>query len=180
MCGYYKHSMSNNAVMAYERGERPRSKWTKADIIQALKDEGYNTELAEGLTVEEMKDLFLYCSSWHHTSSHFNRTDFYSINTDVTKEQIESVKANRTNTNRKQLDTLRKAYVHYLTWEGTCKHPKPIHHEDFAIIKGNWALLRDGSKKSVTSNGFKIIDEFQRAPKGTTDTFKEILKEHNL
>lgn len=29
MAGYSGYSMSNNAVDAYESGEKPRSKWTK-------------------------------------------------------------------------------------------------------------------------------------------------------
>lgn len=32
MAGYNGFSMSNNAVAAYEDGEKPLSKWTKADI----------------------------------------------------------------------------------------------------------------------------------------------------
>lgn len=36
MAGYYGYSMSNNAVEAYKSGEKPYSKWKKADIIQAI------------------------------------------------------------------------------------------------------------------------------------------------
>ena len=37
MAGYADDfSMSNNAIDAYDRGLRPRSKWSKADILNAL------------------------------------------------------------------------------------------------------------------------------------------------
>lgn len=37
MAGYADDfSMSNNAIDAYDRGLRPRSKWGKADILDAL------------------------------------------------------------------------------------------------------------------------------------------------
>lgn len=34
--GYFGWSMSRNAVAAYEDGEKPRSKWTKAAILAAV------------------------------------------------------------------------------------------------------------------------------------------------
>ena len=37
MAGYSGYSMSNNAVAAYENGEKPLSKWKKADILEAVK-----------------------------------------------------------------------------------------------------------------------------------------------
>lgn len=33
MAGYSGWSMSNNAVTAYEDGEKPLSRWTKVDIL---------------------------------------------------------------------------------------------------------------------------------------------------
>lgn len=36
MAGYNGFSMSNNAVSAYENGEKPLSKWTKKNIIGAI------------------------------------------------------------------------------------------------------------------------------------------------
>lgn len=33
MAGYQGYSMSNNAVQAYKQGEKPRSKWTKAEVV---------------------------------------------------------------------------------------------------------------------------------------------------
>ena len=43
MAGYNGWSMSNNAVAAYEDGEKPLSKWTKADIFDAIKEQEKTT-----------------------------------------------------------------------------------------------------------------------------------------
>ena len=36
MAGYNGFSMSNNAVEAYENGEKPLSKWRKSDILETI------------------------------------------------------------------------------------------------------------------------------------------------
>lgn len=69
MAGYKGYSMSNNAVSAYEDGEKPLSKWTKTEIIESLPI--LNADVKSGLkkmTAEQIKREFLYRSSWHHTS----------------------------------------------------------------------------------------------------------------
>ena len=96
--GYVGSSMSERAVAAYENGEMPKSKWTKAAMLTAL-----NTQLTEfednnQLTTQEREELstaitrmkkedifttFLYNSSWHHTSKFANATDFYRVTEDI-------------------------------------------------------------------------------------------------
>ena len=39
MAGYNGWSMSNNAIEAYENGEKPLSKWTKTDIFEAIEEQ---------------------------------------------------------------------------------------------------------------------------------------------
>ena len=86
MAGYYEFSMSNNAIAAYENGEKPLSKWKKADIIAAIEKAIRDKELVlncnmdklKKAPVKELKILCLSYSSWHHTSNHYNKTDFYS------------------------------------------------------------------------------------------------------
>ena len=88
MSGYYGYSMSNNAISAYENGEKPLSKWTRSAILNHIAGLILDGELPEEIVseVDKMKtaDLrqFLSASSWHHTSSHYNRTTFYSVNAD--------------------------------------------------------------------------------------------------
>lgn len=42
--GYINHSMSVNASIAYDQGEKPLSKWNKRDIIKAILEEPDNTK----------------------------------------------------------------------------------------------------------------------------------------
>ena len=103
MPGYYGFSMSNNAVDAYASGEMPLSKWTKQNILNAVERAiaTGDLELSVGLSdlsrlpLKELKKIALIYTSWHHTSKHFNRTDFYSLDLDelqsLSPERIDEV-----------------------------------------------------------------------------------------
>lgn len=171
MAGYHNYSMSNNAVIAYQNGEKPLSKWTKAEILDRLPDSLKAS--AKRLTVSEAKGLFLRHSSWHHTSSMFNRTDFYTLRDaeEVTAADIEEVIARRKPKPEKPQAV--KALVRYGEWVGTRKRPKLIEKESYAILVGNWAYLPEG-KKRTDGKHFTIITTYPRAPKGAADIFKQI------
>lgn len=83
MAGYSGWSMSNNAVDAYSNGEKPLSKWTKADIFDTIEEQEIelkcSMEKFKKLPVKVLKEVCLRYSSWHHTSNHYNQTDFYSL-----------------------------------------------------------------------------------------------------
>ena len=90
MAGYHNYSMSNNAVEAYNTGEKPISKWKKSDIISEINQYRKEFDLPlidnaifKKISIKIMRKHFLTCSSWHHTSSHYNKTDFYSIDEDA-------------------------------------------------------------------------------------------------
>lgn len=85
--GYFGWSMSRNAVAAYEDGEKPRSKWTKAAILAAVAAYCDEFDLVPdaGLSKLTKTELFgraLYNSSWHHTSKFCNVTEFYALDED--------------------------------------------------------------------------------------------------
>lgn len=90
MAGYHNYSMSNNAIEAYHTGEKPISKWKKSDIISEINQYRKEFDLPmidttkfKKVSIKVMRKHFLRCSSWHHTSSHYNKTDFYSIDEDA-------------------------------------------------------------------------------------------------
>lgn len=173
MSGYNGYSMSNNAVLAYHSGQRPKSKWTKSDILAQLTSLGYDTTNAKKLTVAEMKSLFLSWASWHHTSSMYNCTDFYKVSVNgVTDEHIAAVIVSRTTADKPKPEAV-KALVRYGEWEGTRRHPRLVEKEAYAIIIGNWAYLC-GQKKRTDGKHFRIVQTFTKAPKGTADIFKKI------
>lgn len=91
MAGYNGKSMSNNAVKAYQHGEMPKSKWTKAAMINAINEHldtnglYLNTEIFR-LKKSELFDNFFTCSSWHHTGKFYNCTNFYELDESALEE----------------------------------------------------------------------------------------------
>lgn len=85
--GYDGNSMSNRARAAYDLGEKPMSKWTKDEIIEAVEDYLDETEAETAISVDEIKALpawllrqeFLTYRSWHHTGAFYNATSFYGL-----------------------------------------------------------------------------------------------------
>ena len=158
MAGYNNYSMSNNAVLAYQTGEKPKSKWTKKEIIEELRNQTEDLKVdikaLEKRSVSILREVALVQSSWHHTSSHFNRTDFYMV--DASRIEEEDLKIEKKEITEKQVR------AHYLEWSGTRNHPKATDHEEWGTIKGNWFYGDSGTKKSITGNGFKILEEGEK------------------
>lgn len=180
MAGYHGFSMSNNALDAYENGEAPKSKWTKSAIISALEAEGIEAEklvLVKKLSVAFLKDKVLYRSSWHHTSSHFNRTDFYSVDADAIfsastediQRWISEDKASRAEARSEAKQKAeeppkpQRVKAHFLEWGGTRKHPKAKDIIEDGILTDDekWFIREDGSRKSTSARGFYIIEEYE-------------------
>ena len=83
--GYIGSSMSINAALAYGNGEKPKSKWTKAAMLDEIAgycdmfDITYD-ECVEKLKKDELFERFFEWKSWHHTGKYANETDFYGLN----------------------------------------------------------------------------------------------------
>lgn len=170
MAGYNGFSMSNNAVAAYESGEKPLSKWTKADIIEAIENAVREDELTLNCSMAKLKKapvkilkyLCLSYSSWHHTSNHYNKTDFYSLDIDsverLTDERINNEIA-ESKSEKPTEPTEERWKCAFLEWSGTRKHPKATEVIEEGIVKGDWFIRTDGSKKKTTANGFRFIEK---------------------
>lgn len=168
MAGYNGWSMSNNAVAAYEDGEKPLSKWTKTDIFDEIENQEVklkcSMEKLRKLPAKALKEVCLTYSSWHHTSNHYNRTDFYSLDVDYIEnlidEKIEGLirdyKADKKTEDKPLEEKWRCAF---LEWSGTRKHPVATEVIEEGIVKGNWFYRKDGSKKKTTANGFRFIEK---------------------
>lgn len=165
MAGYYGFSMSNNAVDAYESGERPWSKWTKGAILEEVDDLIANgVEIAVDrkslgkVPVLRLKQLLLVRSSWHHTSSWFNATDFYEVS-DARLESLTDADLIAPEPEKKEEPKPERWVCEVLEWTGSRKHPKATAVEVEGEIRGNWLYLDNGTKKSVTARGFRKIGE---------------------
>lgn len=170
MAGYNGFSMSNNAVAAYEDGEKPLSKWTKTDIFDAINEQEVelkcSIEKLKKLPVKVLKEVCLTYSSWHHTSNHYNKTDFYSLDVDrienLTDDKIEELLLDyKTGKKVESKPSEEKWGCAFLEWSGSRKHPVATEVIEEGIIKGNWFYRKDGSKKKTTANGFRFIKQIQ-------------------
>ena len=80
--------MSLRAVEAYENGEMPKSKWSKAAMLEAISDYCDMFGIAYDGSVSSFKrdalfERFFEWKSWHHTGKYANETDFYGLNEDA-------------------------------------------------------------------------------------------------
>ena len=153
---YIDYSMSVNAALAYEEGEKPLSKWTKSVILAAV---GEKAEILSPLNLNELRDLVLYRSSWHHTSKLYNRTDFYAVDEDkleeVTEETVRQIIANRKprETKRKEPPRTIHAEVTYTVWLGNYaryKRPKTV-TETVTYLSGAKQIETSYGTKRLTS-----------------------------
>lgn len=167
MAGYNGFSMSNNAVLAYQNGEKPISGWKKGDILDAIQkyaaEQGIDVhiELLKKVSAPLLKERFLWKSSWHHTSSMYNKTDFYALDEDavesLTLEHIQQMIEQSKTKAVKEEPQVEVWECEYLVWSGSRAHPKATKMTAVGEIKGNWFFLPDGGKKSVNANGFRMI-----------------------
>lgn len=171
MAGYSGWSMSNNAVDAYSNGEKPLSKWTKADIFDTIEEQEIelkcSMEKFKKLPVKVLKEVCLRYSSWHHTSNHYNQTDFYSLDIsrieNLTDEKIDRLLADyKAEKKNEEKPTEEKWRCAFLEWTGTRKHPVAKEIVEDGIVKGNWFYRKDGSRKKTTANGFEFIEKLER------------------
>ncbi len=165
--GYTGYSMSKRATEAYENGEKPFSKWTKKEILIRIKD--INEEKAQAfskLKLSVLKDTVLRYSSWHHTSSMCNRTDFYEVSEEIIEGMTIDDILNLTKKENAKEEPVNKykGTIRYLEWSGARKHPKATEHklEDVWIEeKGCFYLVTNDTgelviKKKIGSNGTMV------------------------
>lgn len=179
--GYAGWSMSKRAVEAYESGEMPKSKWTKTAIINAIFDAiaisdeqpKFNLRTLENYSRDTLFCVFLTYKSWHHTSSHCNKTDFYGLidlSGILAVTDHELIINEKTCKEQRKLERERKKKAEenpelwlceYLTWSGSRKHPKPEEHIGAGIIQGNWFKMANKDNHleftKITNNGFRML-----------------------
>ena len=171
--GYVGYSMSVRAEEAYECGEMPLSKWSKRGILAAVEE--LRPEMVKALARLNLRELHLYAlqyTSWHHTSKHPNRTDFYAINEDfvmeVTLERIEEIVDQREKKETTPPPERKLGDIYYLEWGGTKKHPKPINR----VLKSVW-IEEHGSQYFVYDSQGKLIKRKSMYSNGTWVKYKD-------
>lgn len=178
MAGYaYDWSMSNNAVAAYNRGLRPRSKWTKRDILDALPADKRGELHLDKYPLAFLREHFLSWEEWHHTSKQYNCTDFYLPRVPEWIETPEDADDLYQKWQQHQeKDTTKdaapvKARVTYTHWVDK-RTRKTV--TEYAIICGPWAHTQRGARKRTDGNYFHVDHTYTRAPFGTASIFRDI------
>lgn len=172
MSGYNGFSMSNNAVMAYDDGKMPKSKWTKKAILRAVSTiDPEKAEWLKSVKLAVLKDHVLTCSEWHHTSSWYNETDFFEVDEDfvleLTPEKLIELKQ-ETEHKAKMVNAPRRynADFKYLEWSGSrnFRKAKEIELKNvYCEEKGCFYHVydKDGKfllRKKVGSTGTEVVD----------------------
>lgn len=163
MAGYYGFSMSNNAAHAYDSGEMPLSKWTKATILEQC---GEKAPMLKSLTAKELKCELLYNSSWHHTSKYFNRTEFYSID-DEALEEIDEKRVLEIIAKRKPRQPKKvivpqtiTAEIKYTVWVGSSRnYRRPKEYIETVTYESGCKMLKTqhGNKRMSSITVLKIL-----------------------
>ena len=193
MAGYSGFSMSNNAVGAYNNGEKPLSKWSKAEILQEIriyaKENNINIDMEKlnKVSLPVLRESFLYKTAYHHTSKFYNSTDFYAIDFDTVNEMVdlESVQKLLELTEEEKMlkkqekkeDSPEMWECAYLVWGGTRAHPKATEQTAIGEVRGNWFYLPEGGKKSIKANGFRFIRQIKEEPAVQAQPIKEQTKQ---
>ncbi len=163
--GYAGFSMSNRAVDAYDRGEKPYSKWLKAEMLDAVEDLNPTIhDKCKRLSAPELRRILLVPQGWHHTSIFLNKTEFYSIREDIEELNPEDVPEHVVN--NKDLVEGFWGDITYMEWSGSKNHRRAKEkklenvyiecHGSFYVVlneEGGTEILR----KKKDSNGTTVV-----------------------
>lgn len=189
MAGYKNFSMSNNAINAYQNGEMPFSKWTKEDILNQIDIiNDTKLELAKELTAKELKDFVLQKSSWHHTSKHYNKTDFYNVDENrvdlLNQEQVNHIKSLRVKKTRNKKEVIKStyitAYVTYSEWEGSRKHPKKVDKFDIVQFMSNDKMIKCYNSNNYQKRLNSVYIKYQIEQKTKFATKEQLIKKFKI
>ncbi len=175
MAGYNGFSMSNNAVEAYNNGLVPASKIKGMPAVLV-------TEWCEA-------------GEWHHTSKHYNRTNFYDAatarmtfgldpqNGDVPSDHVDDAKTWAEVGNKAAMAALvnhkasekvdssvthKDCFVQWLEWSGSRNHPSCEECKiegATVVVKGKTATINGYLTKRLDTNGFGFIPEYTKFQK---------------
>ena len=166
----YGYKPNWGAIRAYLDGEKPLSKWSKAEIVNIIKtmiesgEASTDKELLpaiEKLPLPVMKKWLLRKSSCHVTGNAGRHTYFYVLDKasleSMTRERIEEIlKYERTTASKVET---KKCECSFLIWEGPRKNRIPKRVTETGQIKGDWFIRPDGSRKSIKGKGFRVVRE---------------------
>lgn len=177
--GYDGYSMSNNARAAYESGERPLSRWNKTLVIEEIAKE--NGVSPEDISLKMPYQYYLEKTSWHHTSSKYNKTDFYSLvynDEDVSFSQkaIEKINNDKETEIKLRLEYAEKRLAKLNEWNPSATEDETfIYSTDENGIKHKFRK-KYTTKETVLSNMKERVENAKQSEQKSIETLKERLK----
>lgn len=168
-----KYSPNWGAINAYRDGEKPLSRWSKADIMAQVTHmiESGQTTVDEELiphikkmSLPLMKEWLLKKSSCHVTGNTNRHTWFYMVDKGslehLTKERIvQIIKGGEKDRNSHKNEESKTYECSFLEWIGPRASRIPQRVKEIGQIKGDWFYRKDGTRKSIRGSGFRIIRE---------------------
>lgn len=190
--GYVGCKMSERAQKAYDSGERPMSKWSKWDILSELEydlDDDTIAKLSK-YSAQALKNVCLEWTSWHHTGSYANETDFYEVmdgrdadlvqmfkDLDAEEKYLKEERKQKKEEKKKVDMTEIKCQFEYGEWSTYNSRHYLNWYKRYGVKKGNWMYYIEHSclkKKMVSGKYVNILQTFDRAPNGKAEKFNEI------
>ena len=173
--GYDGYSMSERARIAYDTGEKPLSKWTKAAIVEEIdrqlaedyspEEIGFDPAKLKALPLKALKELVLKYSSWHHTGAKYKKTGFYEVQIPkgLTDEQIELAKqtaAQSKETEAEEKPVKYRGDIRHLVWFNS-KATERVLRDVWIEEKGQFYIVTDDDgrlllRKKINSRGTDV------------------------
>lgn len=161
MAGYNERSMSNNAIKAYENGEKPISRWTKQEVLACVSKQIENgavpsfTVPLESLPWSVIQKLFLYQTGWHHTGVGYNETAFYAfadlrihtLSDEYIKRLLQRTRSAKLQKKR-ELEVIKYAVMRCFSKE----NGKKTFKIEPGVVKGAWFYGLSGRKRKQSKN----------------------------
>lgn len=169
--GYVGYSMSRRAAAAHDEGLMPWGKIT----AQRVRDAHIPYTLAQ---LKVLRDARLIApEEWHHTSSRFNKTDFWSV--ESIAEQLRARPAEQIKHALQQAQQTEETQAHgwvTATWtefHGSTNHRKKVERTEDGYLFRGWVYLAEG-KKSTGGNWFHGTTPVKGTPHLNSEAVKSI------
>lgn len=156
--GYVGCSRSKRSQKALENYEIPLSLLTRDKVVEFLRQSDYTSEETQILINTPLTrwkfaaTSFVSPSSWHHTGTHFRRTNHYSIESIAEFILANSEKLKRAYEIQKKTDKVQSCksvptvVLYFNIWGGTRKHPKIVATEKRVGYEKNGILYYVGQR----------------------------------
>lgn len=185
--GYIGQSHSVRAEEALQRGARPLSGWSKADILEEL-ESIYGEDFAKrakALTLAELRDQVLEFDSWHHFGKYFNEVNMYVVRDDLKAEDLRHEKQVRKTAGEKKAEEAKHYWlIKFTEWVGKYrKWRKPVERYEIAWNKGEKdqynVIDRNGFLKFVKRSVVKVEDLGLRKPAKNAKVWERVRSSQN-